>query len=43
MLLSFDVNRVEVREGGYHVPAGKLFGEMRCVLYTGSHTTASAW
>ena len=44
MLLSFDVNRVEVREGGYHVPAGKLFGEMRCVIsHTGPHTIALAW
>ena len=29
MLLSFDANRVEVAEGGYHVPAGRLFGEMK--------------
>jgi hypothetical protein len=29
MLLSFDANRVEVAPGGYHVPKGRLFGEMK--------------
>jgi hypothetical protein len=29
LLFSLDVNRVEVAEGGYHVPAGTLFAEMK--------------
>lgn len=29
MLLSMDVNRLEVAEGGYHIPAGKLFAEVK--------------
>lgn len=29
MLLSFDCNRIEVAEGGYHIPKGKLFAEVK--------------
>ena len=29
LLLTLEANRVEVAEGGYHVPAGRLLGEMR--------------
>jgi hypothetical protein len=29
MLLSMDVNRLEVAEGGYHIPAGKLYAEVK--------------
>ena len=44
LLFSMDVNRVEVAPGGYHVPAGKVFAEMRhargskqgCVLSDGT-------
>lgn len=28
LLLSMDVNRVEVAEGGYHIPEGKLYAEV---------------
>ena len=29
MLLSMDINRVEVADGGYHIPSGKLFAELK--------------
>eukprot|EP00740_Mantoniella_antarctica_P004760 CAMPEP_0181357012 /NCGR_PEP_ID=MMETSP1106-20121128/4725_1 /TAXON_ID=81844 /ORGANISM="Mantoniella antarctica, Strain SL-175" /LENGTH=252 /DNA_ID=CAMNT_0023469829 /DNA_START=100 /DNA_END=858 /DNA_ORIENTATION=+ len=29
MLLSMDINRLEVAEGGYHIPQGKLFAEIK--------------
>ena len=32
MLLSFDCNRIEVAEGGYHIPKGKLFAEVKHAL-----------
>ena len=44
LLFSMDVNRVEVAEGGYHVPAGPVFAQMKhargskqgCVLTEGT-------